>query len=718
MGRKHRRRSKNLTSGHLKSVIFSFFRKNPKKRYNAGQLRKKAGLDSSKDAISHALSSLEKEKKIRHVKEGRYTLIKLPGNSGQKSSELLAVGAVDKIKSGAAYIVIDKASKDIYVPSRYLGGALHGDTVEVAYVEIPWKKSPEGRVTRIIKRAMTQVLGTFFPGKKYGTVVASNSKETFEVYVGLNDFNGAVKNDRVLVTITDWGHSQNKAIWGKVSKLMTHLDEHNWTMHSILLSNGFESDFPENVTAEAEKIAWNLSNEELHNRKDMRGVLTFTIDPATAQDFDDAISYQKTDEGHTEVGVHIADVTHYVKPGSALDKEAYKRATSVYLVDRCIPMLPENLSNNICSLRPGEDRFCFSVIFIFNEKNEIVRYWVGKTVIHSDHRMAYEEAQGILDDDRHPMHKILSAINVIAYKLRQDRFAKGSVAFETDEVQFDLDDKNVPVSVTRKVRKDAHMLIEDFMLLANKTVAEHMITQSKGQEIPFVYRVHDLPNDDKLSNLALLCKELGLKMDFSTPGKTAESFNRIAERAGKEYAFKLIMGFAIRAMAKAEYSTDNIGHFGLKFDNYTHFTSPIRRYSDVLAHRIIYKNLEERYRPDKSGLEDMCAHVSKQERKAMEAERQSIRYKMAEFMSQKIGMAFDSFVSGIIDSGLFVEVKETKAEGFLPFSSFYEHFTMGAGGVKIIGNRSGTVYKIGDPITVRLIDVDLSRGQMEFELVK
>lgn len=720
MGRTKRRKPKlkKLSPAKLKSLLLKHFIKNPKKRLNSGQLAKKLKIANNKNSIDNALESLLKENLLRHVSSGKYVLNKKEARAVKTpKSKSIYTGTVDKIRSGAAYILVDALDKDVYVPYRNLGNALNGDQVDVE-VRFYRGKNPEGKVVKVIERATTQLMGRFQRRNKFAVVSSTNARITLTVHIKKEDYNNAVDGDKVLVDITNWGSPDNPAIWGKVRRVFKSIDDHNWTMESILVENGFNSDYPEDVLKELSKISEVFDEEEVNQRRDFRKTLTFTIDPDTAQDFDDAISYQKLENGNIEVGVHIADVTHYVKPGTALDKEAYARSTSVYLVDRCIAMLPEKLSNNLCSLKPNVDRYVFSAVFVFNKKLKLVNEWFGKGIIHSDKRFTYEEAQDALENTGGLYHKELKKINKIAYSLRDEKFDKGAIAFETDEVKFVLNEKNQPIGVFVKERKDAHLLIEDFMLLANRRVANFISTKSKGKPIPFVYRIHDLPDIDRLADLGLFMREMGIKMDLSTPEKIGTSFNLLSAKAKEDPAAKILMQFAIRTMSKAVYSTNNIGHYGLHFDEYSHFTSPIRRYSDVLAHRILEKNLTQDSYEDKAKLEAKCMHISKQERKAMEAERASVKYKQVEYMTNHIGEIFEGVVSGMFERGVFVELYETKAEGMVPFDKFDKHYSLAPGRFMAISRDGKESLKIGDPLNVRVVSADVDNRQIDLELAR
>ncbi len=713
-------RERKLPVNHLNNQILKHLAANPTKKFNNKQIIEKLRITNSSEQVSQLLTELETKGLIIHNKEGKYHWNK--ANTIEASTPAYNtttfVGEIDIIKSGSAYVVIPGQDQDVYIHARHINGAMNRDIVKVEVPQIKSKRKPEGRVISIVKRYLTQSIGRVKIFNQYAIVFPELANQFPEVLVKLTDLEEAKDGDTVIVNITNWGAHKSKAIWGKVNRILDKNDENDIAMNSILMSNGFDLEFPESVLNEVMLIDTIITQREIDKRRDFREITTFTIDPDTAKDFDDALSFYEDKEKNTiEVGVHIADVTHYVKENSALDKEALKRSTSVYLVDRVCPMLPEKLSNDLCSLNPNEDKYTFSAVFTFDSKMKIIDKWFGKTVIHSDHRFTYEDAQKGLESKEGPYAYELNKLNELAHKLRKDRFKNGSINFESDEIKFILDENNKPIGVFTKERKDAHLLIEDFMLLANKEVATFMHNKTKP-EIPYIYRIHDEPDITKILDFALFAKEMGFQMMVDTPVNIVKSFNRLAEAKEKNPNLKMLEPLAIRTMSKAEYSSQNIGHYGLAFEFYSHFTSPIRRYSDVLAHRILYENLNEStYRVDKEILQTRCSYISKQERKAMDAERESIKYKQVEFMMDKIDQVFEGKISGMIERGIFVEVLDVKAEGMIPFKTMDEPYTLGPSKLKAISNISGREIKMGDTVKVRLIDADLTARQLEFRMV-
>lgn len=721
IGKNTRKSSRNPSKtgpDKLNSLILKLVAANPDKKYDARQIREKINVDNNHDSMEHALAQLVNRGLLIH-KENKYHWNKANSNFAisDASPRKTFTGRVDMTRSGSGYIVVDGLGYDIYVPINAMKNAMHRDIVKV---EVPDKKNSrkvEGKVVDIVSRSLTNIIGTLRIFHQYAIVFPIPGSTFPEVLIKLKDIGEAKDGQYVLAEIITWGSSQNKAIWGKVNNILHEASLNDVAMESILISNGFSLEFPETVMKEAEAINGKITAKDLAERRDYRKILTFTIDPATARDFDDALSYRVLENGNEEVGVHIADVTHFMQENSALDKEALSRSTSVYLVDRVLPMLPEKLSNDLCSLNPKEDKFTFSAVFEFDEKHKIVSEWFGKTIIHSSRRFSYEEAQERLETKKGDLAMELLKVDVIAKHLRKLRFKNGSINFESDEIRFELDAQNKPIGVFIKERKDSNMLIEDFMLLANKSVATFMHKKSRNP-IPFVYRVHDMPDPTKLADFALFAKELGYQMNIDTPKNIAKSFNELAEASVKNETLRMLEPLAIRTMAKAEYTTENIGHYGLAFDYYTHFTSPIRRYSDVLVHRILFQNLKEEVRVEKESLEIKCKHISQQERKAMDAERDSIKYKQVEYMMNKIDQEFIGRISGMIDRGFFVEIGDSKAEGMIPFNHLDEPYILADNKLKAVARRSGKELKMGSMVKVRLDDADLDTRKLEFTLLE
>lgn len=751
--------SKKLTAKALQIEVLKFLLANPRKTFAPSELSELLDVANNRHSVEHALQQLALAGSVEVKKNGRFgaALDRLtagdakaektsppppsPAASAGKTKKRqpeqprMMEGRVDMTRSGAAYIVIDQTMDDVFVAPRYLNGALHGDIVQVllfpkSYGRRGAQRRPEGEVLKVLKRAREFFIGTLRKSRKYALFLPDDLNMPVDVYVPLDACADARDGDKVIVRITDWQEGKGRVPIGKVTQTLGATGGHDFEMNKILINAGFELTHSSEALAEATDIPDVIPPDEYDRRRDFRSVLTFTIDPEDAKDFDDAISVRQLDNGHLEVGVHIADVTHYLKPGTRLDAEAYQRSTSVYLVDRVCPMLPEKLSNHLCSLVPHEDRLTFSAVFEFDEQDRIVCRWFGKTVIHSAKRFTYEEAQTLLESkptetlrqlDIYPkLEWALNALQRIAKKMRRERERNGAIGFDTDEVRFRLNEEGIPVEAYIKERKDAHLLIEDFMLLANKEVALYIQHKSAGQqEIPFVYRVHDLPDMEKVAEFARFAAEMGYPLKVNTPRQIAESYNLLMRASEKNPRLKILEPLAIRTMAKAVYSTRNIGHYGLGFSHYTHFTSPIRRYADVLVHRILEKNLgDTTYRTNKERLEEQCKHVSDQERKAADAERESIKYVQAQLLRCHIGEVFEGYVSGFIERGFFVELADTLAEGLVDFRTLREAYTVEDGNLRARARRSGHTIKMGDRVRVRIVAVDTARRQIEMEWVE
>lgn len=709
--KKYHRKPKKLASEDLREKLKTKFYKNPSQTYTARQLMHSESFSNSKDSVNHALHHLSDEGFLIELKENRFKF-----NQNSVKASRIFEGKVDMTKHGSAFIICDGLESDVFVPKNRLKGALDNDRVEVMVLSKN-KSKYSGEVIKIIERNTSHVVGRYQSNKSFGFVLPQNDSIQFDVYVHDSDSKNAKDGDIVIAKIDKWPSSSRKSPIGHVERILSEDDVNEVRMQTILASRGFSEIFPKDVEKEVSAMRFDLNQKELGRRRDFRDAPTVTIDPFDAKDFDDAISIRHLDNGQIEIGVHIADVTHYVKPNTALDKEAYKRSTSVYMVDRTAPMLPEKLSNELCSLRPEEDSMTFSAVFVMDRDFGVIKSWFGKSVIHSDYRFSYEDAQKIINGEiQNEFQDDLRLLNKIAKTHRERRMKKASLEFETDEVKIILDENKVPVDIKIKERLDTHLLVEEFMLLANMQVGIFM-TQRDTPKVPFIYRIHDLPDEERMTDFALLLREMGFQFHMDSPQSIKSSIKRLNDAAREDEALKMIQPMAIRMMSKAVYSTDNIGHFGLGFNDYSHFTSPIRRYSDVLAHRILHDNLDKITRHNKAELEAQCVHISNQERKAMEAERDSIKYKKAEFMKRHIGQEFDGIVSGIIERGVFVQIVENQCEGLVPFDRFDDNYDVAEGRLEAIGRQSKDVIKIGHKLRIKVVDVDVDRAEIDMDLV-
>ncbi|MBK7335683.1 MAG: ribonuclease R [Saprospirales bacterium] len=713
--KKFKRKDNKLSAKDLQREILRLFKLDPKKRLNPKQVAKHLKIDNNRESVQHAIDQLVASRHLIGLEDFKY---KISPSALPAPEKRTAEGVVDITRTGSGFIVCEGIEEDIFVPAKAMQSALDGDRVKIALWRARGRRKFEGEVIEIIERATEHFVGIIRISPKFAFVLPDRFNMPVDIFVALENTLDARDGEKVVVKILEWHNEKQRSPIGIVTDVLGASGSSDIEMKAILINNGFQLSFPEKVLKESETLDGAITAEEAAKRRDFRKVTTFTIDPVDAKDFDDALSFRKMDNGNLEIGVHIADVTHFLKPGSALDQEGFKRSTSVYLVDRVLPMLPEKLSNELCSLRPNEDKYTFSAVFEFDQNDRVVGRWFGKTLIHSDRRFSYEEAQEVLENGEGDFASELTILNRIAKKLRGQRFEAGSIDFDADEVRFRLDENGVPIEVFIKERKDAHMLIEDFMLLANRETATYMFEKGKEQEIPFVYRIHDEPDPAKVAELAAFAKEMGFDMKVNSPKDIANAFNRLAEQSKLDPGLRLLEPLAIRTMAKAAYSSENIGHYGLGFLYYTHFTSPIRRYSDVLVHRILFENLGERVnRVNKPFLEEQCKHISMQERKAMVAERESIKYKQVEYMEKRIGEIFEGRVSGIIDRGLFIELVETKCEGMVGFDTMDEPFDIDDSRLRAKGLRSKKVIKMGDLVKVLITGADISRRQIEMELV-
>lgn len=696
------------------------FSNDPFRVFNYKQVSAKLGIQdkASRDLVNTILVELLEEGTIEEVNPGKYKLNEEFAAEAPYQKKYIT-GTVDMKNTGKAYVLTEEGGEDIYIASNNTSRALNGDTVKVILFPRRQGRKPEGQIIEILKRGKAQYVGIIEISKYFAFLIPDRTNMPVDIFIPKEELKGAKSGMKAVVRITDWPE-QSKNPFGSVVEVLGQPGNNDVEMKSILVEFDFPLSFPKNVEKDAEKIDRETSAEELKKRKDFRGVFTLTIDPSDAKDFDDALSLKKLADGHVEVGVHIADVSYYVKPGSLIDQEAFKRGTSVYLVDRTIPMLPEKLSNDLCSLRPNEEKLCFAAVFELDAEANILNEWFGRTIIKSNRRFNYEEVQQIIENENGEYAQEIMTLHRLATKLREDRFKKGSINFETQEVKFQLDKDGKPLGVYIKEQKESNKLIEDFMLLANRRVAELIGKAKKKDQKPrtFVYRIHDHPNPDKLANFSQFLGRLGYKLNTDNRKGLAMSFNKLFKQIEGKGEQNMIETIAIRTMAKAVYSTDNIGHYGLGFNFYTHFTSPIRRYPDLMVHRLLEHYLAHGASVSQEEYEKKCEHSSEMERKAVEAERESIKYKQAEYLLDKIGQEFDGLISGVSKWGIYVEIVGNKCEGMVRLKDMLDdYYYLDEENYQVIGHRHGQQYKLGDTIRIRVKKIDLSRKEMDFELV-
>jgi ribonuclease R len=702
----------------MKSELATFFEINYEKSFSLADIHEHFDVLDKRLAVmvGGLLEDLLEENKIELTKNGHYKALPPPSNT-------LDIGRVEHVHKKYAFVVLD-GQNDVWIERDDLNGAVDGDSVEVSvFSSQRSKRKREGRVEAVVTRGRTEYVGTLERWPTHGIVIPDSRRMYEDIWVSEASLGEARSSDKVLIKITQWP-TRTKRMEGDIVEVLGQSGDNNTEMHAILSEFGLPNRFSDELEAEANAISDRITDHEIALRRDMRPITTFTIDPADAKDFDDALSVEQLDNGNYEIGVHIADVSHYIQPNTALEKEAYARATSVYLVDRTVPMLPEKLSNNLCSLRPHEDKLTFSAVFELNHNAQIIKEWFGRTVIHSDHRFSYEQAQEVLDAQPTTQTPIffqeLLLLNTLAHKLRAKRFEEGAVNFETVEVKFKLDEKGKPLGVYQKVRKDSHKLIEEFMLLANKRVAEFVYQKSKKpEENTMVYRVHESPDLEKLRNFAAFAGRLGYKLNVKNEKQVAQALNQLlADVAGKPEQNALEQ-LAVRTMAKARYSTQDLGHFGLAFKRYSHFTSPIRRYPDVMAHRLLQHYLDGKPSVATAWYEAACKHSSERERAATDAERASIKYKQVEFMSlMEPNRTWNAVITGVTDFGLFVEITETSCEGMIRIGDLNDdHYDFDKENYRIIGRRTQKIFTFGDALQVRVKETNIARRSMDLILV-
>ncbi|MDR1809684.1 MAG: ribonuclease R [Prevotella sp.] len=703
---------KKKTKTNIVASILNFFNRNTQKAFNYKQVSSDLGLKTEAERLTvrNALEDLKDDHFVLEVSRGKYK---------SNTRGLFLEGQFERRNSGKNFFIPDDGTENIFIAERNSAHAMSGDKVRIQMLAKRKGREPEGEVMEILERKQTRFVGTLDVQKHFAFLVMDSKMLANDIFIPSDYLNGGETGDKAFVEIVEWPKKAKNPI-GKVIDILGKTGSNNAEMHAILAEYGLPYKYPENVEAEADKIQDIITPEEIAKREDFRQTVTFTIDPRDAKDFDDALSLKRMDNGLWEVGVHIADVTHYVKEGGIIDKEAEDRATSVYLVDRTIPMLPERLSNGLCSLRPNEEKLCYSATFEMDDEANVKSYRIGRTVIKSDRRFTYEEAQQIIETGEGDFKDEMLTLDRLAKKLRERRFANGAIAFDRQEVRFEIDETGKPVSVYIKESKDANKLIEEFMLLANQTVAESVGKTSRYKKAKtFVYRIHDQPNQEKMQNLSEFIRKFGYKI--KTKGKksdVSQSINVLLDEVHNKPEEDLISSIAIRAMAKAVYSTTNIGHYGLAFEYYTHFTSPIRRYPDMMVHRLLTRYLAEGGKSvNKAALEDRCKHSSDMEQLAANAERASIKYKQVEFMSDKIGRVFDAVISGITEWGLYAEIIENNCEGMVPMRELDDDFyEFDEKNYCLRGRRTKKIYQLGDKLKIKVVKANLERKQLDFTL--
>ncbi|GAK74746.1 3'-to-5' exoribonuclease RNase R [Nonlabens ulvanivorans] len=723
--KKKKKRNSKTKFQNLSQSVLNVLKQEPNKDFNYKQICAKLSITdaSTRNQVIKRLHQLKAKAQIEETGRGKFKIIKAID---------YYTGTIDISTRGTGYVITEELQEDIMIPRRSLGQALNGDQVEVYVYHRRRGQQPEGEITKVIERKKTEFVGTIQVHEKFAFVNVTDPKIQTDFFISGREINGAKDGQVVLVEFVEWNDKQDSPN-GKVKAVLGEPGEHNTEIHAILAQYGLPYEFPTTVEEYADQLDKTITDKEISKRRDMRESLTYTIDPADAKDFDDALSFEKLENGHYEIGIHIADVSHYVKEGTPLDDEAYERATSVYLVDRVVPMLPEVLSNGVCSLNPHEDKLCFSAVFEMDDSGKVYKQWFGRTIIHSDQRFAYEEAQHIIETGKGEIPADISltqkdttadpaiveatlTLDSIAKKMRNERMVQGALSFDKTEVKFNLNDNSEPVGVYFKTSKDANKLIEEFMLLANRKVAAFI--GKRDPKHTFVYRIHDEPNDEKLGALAKIVTRFGHKLDLRDRKHVTQSLNKLLSDVKGNKEQNMVDTLAIRTMSKAEYSTQNIGHYGLAFDYYSHFTSPIRRYPDVMVHRLLQHYLDKGKSVSEELYEEKCHHSTNMEILATKAERDSIKYMQVKFMKDHEDEQFLGVISGVTDWGIYVEIISNKCEGMIRLGDLDDDsYEFVEEEFAVIGRKTKNAYRLGDEVYVKVKNADLVKKHLDFWMI-